>query len=140
MKKSIFFVGASLLFVAQIAVADDPKHLYEATQADPALKASFAKIVEPVVKESPWVSDYGTTAPPVDESIDDIAYQIYWGCKPKDCISESYTVAYDPAKKEVVAGAFVRSSFDGPHVQKSEITWLGQTDWDLAKLIGKYLY
>lgn len=140
MKSPTLMIAAALLFATQSVAADEPKHLYEAAQADPALKSAFADIISPVAKESPWLADYGTTAPPVDETIDDTSYEVYWGCKPKDCISESYTVAYDPKKKEMVAGAFVRNTFDGPIVTGSEIIWLGKTDWDLAKLIGNYLY
>jgi|SRR5690625_3513291 len=140
MKIKILFAAATLLLSSQAVLADEPKHLYEAAQANPALKTAFATLMETIVKDAPWVSNYGTTAPPVQGTIDDVTYQIYWGCKPKDCIRESYTVAYNPKTKEIVAGAFVRNQFDGPIVQHSKITWLGKTDWDLAKLLGPYLY
>src|SRR5690625_5770073 len=54
-------------------------------------------------------------------SIDDTSYEVYWGCKPKDCISESYTVAYDPKKKEMVAGAFVRNTISRSEEHTSEL-------------------
>ncbi|HLS51487.1 MAG TPA: Ivy family c-type lysozyme inhibitor [Burkholderiaceae bacterium] len=140
MKSLQFFAAALLLISPQLSAADEPKHLYEATQADPALKKAFAELVKPVAKDAPWLSNYGTTAPPVDKTLDDTSYQIYWGCKPKDCIRESYTVVYNPKTQEMVAGAFVRNEFDGPMVKNSQTTWLGKTDWDFAKFIGPYLY
>lgn len=126
------------VYVAQ--AEEGPQHLYEAAQANPALKSAFEQIMAPVVKASSWLESYGTTAPPTVETLDNVDYSVYWGCKPHDCISESYVVMYDPTSKEIVAGAFVRNTFDGPNVIKGETTWLGKTDWDKAKVLGKYLY
>jgi|SRR5690625_3287250 len=135
------FLVLVLFFGVQVSKADEEQnHLYEAAQANPALKSAFEEIIGPVVKESSWLKDYGTTAPSTVEFIDDDEYDVYWGCKPKDCISESYTVMYDPKSKKIVAGALVRNTFDGPNVVAGEVTWLGEADWERAKVLGKYLY
>ena len=137
----VFLLGAPLTLGIQAVKADtQPQHLYEAAQENPALKAAFEEIMAPVVKASPWLKSYGTTAPPTAETIDTTDYKVYWGCKPHDCISESYAVLYEPVSKKIVAGAFVRNTFDGPTVVKADVSWLGETDWDRAKVLGKYLY
>src|SRR5690554_3255568 len=65
------FLIPSLLLGVQMAHAEEgQRHLYEAAQADPALKSAFEKITAPVVKESSWLSHYGTTAPPTIETVD----------------------------------------------------------------------
>jgi len=115
-------------------------HMYEAAKADPALAAEFQRITKPVATDSPWVLSFGTTSPSTTESIDGKAYDVFWGCKPHDCVSESYAVMYDRSAKRITAGAFVRNVYDGPSLTESRITWLGQTEFDFARTLGKYLY
>lgn len=127
--------GSSLANAEQAGV-----HLYEASKADPALSAEFQRIIKPVATESPWALSFGTTSPSTTESVDGKAYEVFWGCKPHDCISESYVVMYDRSERRIIAGAFVRNVYDGPALNESRITWLGKTEFDSARALGKYLY
>jgi len=130
-----------LVFGGQIASADEPPlYLFEAVENDKALKRSFNKIMAPVSKRSTWVKNYGTASPAKTEIIDNTEYQIFQGCKPHNCTSESYAVLYNPKTKKVEAGAFVRNRFKGTNLKKGVIIWLGKTDWDQARVISKYLY
>ncbi len=116
------------------------QHMYEAVKTDPALAAEFARIMKPISATASWVDSFGTTAPSTLETVDEQAYSVYWGCKPHDCIAESYVVMYNLRTKEIAAGAFVQNNYDGPNLTMSNITWLGKTDFDLARALGKYLY
>lgn len=142
--KTSFFTAAVIfnlsLLSGGVAVADEPQHLYEAAQANPDLQAGFADLVAPVIEKAPWLKDYGTTAPPTKISLNDTDYAIYWGCKPHDCTTESYTVAYDIKAKKMVGGAFVSNQLSGSDASISTIQWLGSTDWDLVKALSPYLY
>lgn len=140
---------APRLFIAALCLAagspfahaaDDAPHLYDAAKADAALSAEFQRVTAPIVQQAPWVRTFGTTAPAATESLDDRSYDVFWGCKPHDCISESYVVMYDRQAKRITAGAFVRNTFSGPKLTSSGITWLGQAEVDEARLLGKYLY
>lgn len=133
-------IGAPLLLTVSTVQADDSQHLYEAAQANPDLKAAFADLIAPVAKKAAWIQEYGTTAPPTKVTVDETDYAVYWGCKPKDCTTESYTVAYDTKAKKMVGGAFVSNQLSGPNASTSSIQWLGATDWDLVKALGPYLY
>ncbi len=115
-------------------------YLYEAAQADPALAAEFKRVMEPLLPNASWLESFGTTAPPTSETVDGKTYTVYWGCKPHDCIAASYVVMYNPQAKQITGGAFLQNNFDGPNLIKSDITWLGKTDFDAAKVIGKYFF
>jgi len=115
-------------------------HMYEAAKADPELARGFAQAAKPVIGAAPWVSNYGTTSPAEREEIDGRSYLVFHGCKPHDCITESYTILYDPAGRRIHGGAFVRSEYDGAILTGSRITWLGKTEFESASVIGKYLY
>lgn len=116
-------------------------YLFEAAQTNLNLASSFKKIIAPVAEQAPWLLSYGTGSPAEAEKIDNTDYLVFWGCKPHSCTSESYVVLYEPKSKEVVAGAFVHNNFaDNTNLKNSEITWLGQPDWDQARLLGRYLY
>src|SRR5690625_1617755 len=139
-------LGLPLLF-SGVAVAESAKetqneltYLYVAAQSDPAIKDGYQALMKPLLDEYAWLSAYGTTTPGVVESLDDKNYEIYWGCKPHDCVVQSYAVMYDPEEKEMVAGAFVENSYDDNLLLKAEIFWLGHTDLDKARVLGKYLY
>lgn len=123
-----------------VNAAETDLHLYDAAKADPALAGEFKRIMAPIAKQSSWVQSYGTTSPLVIDSLDEKKYQIFSGCKPHDCITESYVVMYDQQAKRITAGAFVRNTFSGPDLKKSAITWLGKGDLDAARVLGKYLY
>lgn len=132
--------SAPLLLNALTVQADEAQHLYEAAQANPALQTAFAELVAPVIEKAPWLKEYGTTAPPTKVTVDETDYLVYWGCKPHDCTSESYTVAYDTQAEKIIGGAFVSNQLSGPNANTSTIQWLGKTDWDLVKALGPYLY
>jgi hypothetical protein len=114
--------------------------MYEAAKADPALASEFQRITKPIATGSPWVLSFGTTSPSTTESVDGKTYDVFWGCKPHDCVTESYTVLYDRNAKRITAGAFVRNTYDGPILTESRITWLGKTEYDSARTLAKYLY
>src|SRR3546814_20244249 len=73
--------GSSLANAEQAGV-----HMYEAAKADSALSAEFQRIIKPVATESPWALSFGTPSPSTTESVDGKAYDVFWGCKPHDCI------------------------------------------------------
>lgn len=130
------------LAIAPLPSSAEPagKHISEAAAADSALAAEFKRIMAPVSSSSAWVEFFGTTAPATLETVDGKAYSVYWGCKPHDCITESYVILYSQENRTISAGAFVRNDYDGPQLMKSDITWLGQADLDSARALGKYLY
>lgn len=128
------------LAVPATHAAQAGQHMGEAAQADPELSAEFQRVMRTMLASAPWVESYGTTSPSATETIDGHAYEVYWGCKPHDCVSESYVVMYSPDDKIIVAGAFVRNRYEGPDLAESRITWLGKTESDTARVLGKYLY
>lgn len=130
------------LAIAPLPSCSEPagKHISEAAEADSALAAEFKRIMTPVSSSSSWVESFGTTAPATLETVDGKAYSVYWGCKPHDCITESYVILYSQDTKTISAGAFTRNDYDGPQLIKSDITWLGQADLDSARALGKHLY
>ncbi|HEY9280696.1 MAG TPA: Ivy family c-type lysozyme inhibitor [Eoetvoesiella sp.] len=143
MLKAFFISALSLCFAAgvpTVSAEQSGMHMYEAAKADPALSAEFQRITKPVATESPWVLSFGTTSPSTIESVNGQAYDVFWGCKPHDCITESYAVLYDRNAKRIMAGAFVRNMYNGPALTESHITWLGRTEFDYARALGKYLY
>lgn len=149
MKKSKQLLTALMLSLGvgtvAAAGADEPTrsnspYLFEAVQKDAALKAAFAQAIEPELSTSPWLSEYGVASPAVSQTIDNVQYQIYSGCKPHDCPSESYAVMYDPQSQRIVAGAVVRNHFDQNQLGQSTVQWLGQTDWDQARALSHYLF
>jgi hypothetical protein len=115
-------------------------HMYEAAQSDAALADGFRRITRPLIKKAPWLKSFGTTSPSTSETISGKTYQVFHGCKPHDCITESYTIMYDPQAKRIVAGAFVRNTFKGPVLTGSRIKWLGRTEFETATTLGKYLF
>jgi len=144
------FLTASLaaLAVGAPAHAADPKpaalgadmHMGEAAGAFPSLARSFHTLTAPLAKAAPWLKTYGTTMPSSAISVDDKNYVIFQACKPHDCISQGYAVLVDTASNTVVGGAFVDSTFDGPRITSSQITWFGEVEWDQAVQLGQYLY
>ncbi|NYT85811.1 Ivy family c-type lysozyme inhibitor [Pollutimonas harenae] len=138
---SIALLALPLTIFSQIGSAEQTdKHLYAAAKADPALSAEFERVMMPFSSNSPWVKSFGTTAPATTETVDGQTYDVYWGCKPHDCITESYVVMYKQSTKKITAGAFLQNSYDGPNLTKSRITWMEKTDTDSARALGKYLY
>lgn len=138
---TISLLALPFAILAQTANAEQTgKHLYEAAQADPALSAEFKRVMKPFFSSSSWVESFGTTAPPTTETVEGQTYEVYWGCKPHDCIAASYVVMYNRGTKKITAGAFLQNNYDGPNLTKSSITWLGGTDFESARVLGKYLY
>lgn len=137
---NLFALALSLAAASPLYAEQSGTHMYEATKADPALASEFQRVTKPVATESPWVLSFGTTSPSTTESVDGKTYEVFWGCKPHDCVTESYTVLYDRNAKRITAGAFVRNIYDGPTLTESRITWLGKTEYDSARAMGKYLY
>lgn len=131
---------SSAIFIQAANAEPAGKHLYEAAKADPTLAAEFDRAMKPFFSSSAWVESFGTTAPPTTEKVNGQSYDVYWGCKPHDCVSESYVVMYNPEAKQITAGAFLRTEFDGPNLTASNITWVEKTDFDAARVLGKYLY
>lgn len=129
-----------VIFTLSANAGQTGKHMYEAAKADPALSAEFKRIMKPFISTSSWVESYGTTSPSTIETVDGKTYEVYWGCKPHDCITESYVVLYSQQTRKITAGAFLQNSYDGPNLTKSAITWLEKTDFDSARVLGKYLY
>ena len=143
MLKAIYVsvVALPLAFAVPATFAEQTgQHMGEAAQADPELSAEFQRVMRSMLASALWVESYGTTSPSTAETMDGRAYEVYWGCKPHDCVSESYVVMYSPADKTIVAGAFVRNRYEGPDLAESRITWLGKTEFDAARVLGKYLY
>jgi hypothetical protein len=114
-------------------------HLYEAAKTDSALAKAFASVMKPVLKGSVWVKTYGTTAPSAVETMDDRTYIVFQGCKPHDCVTESYAVMYEQATGKIYA-VFVKNGYDGPALKGSRLTWLGKPEFDQARVLGKYLF
>lgn len=115
-------------------------HMGEAAGAFPALATSFQALTAPLADAAPWLKNYGTTMPSSAATLDGKDYVIFQACKPHDCISQGYAVLVDPANNTVVGGAFVDSTFDGPRIVESKITWFGKVEWDQAVLLGQHLY
>src|SRR5690606_6869917 len=103
------------------------EHMYEAAKTDKALTAEFKRIMDPLSSKATWVESFGTTAPSTIETVDNKIYQVFWGCKPHDCTTESYVVMYNQETKKITAGAFLKNNYDGPNLTESRITWLGNT-------------
>ncbi len=138
-KTSVFC--ALLILATQTACAvSDPTHLGEAAQKSSALQKSYQQLTAPLLDAAPWLANYGTTAPASAASLDNTDYLIYWGCKPHDCISQSYALLYDIKQDKLVAGAFVDNQSAGPNMDTSSITWLGQTSFDQARILAQHLF
>jgi|GEM_PF-756343 len=140
---NIAAIGAYAQPVAQVAQREALQpgfDMYMASKADPMLAREFARVTEPIIRSAPWVSAYGTTSPSTMEELEGRSYYVFHGCKPHECILESYTVLYDASAKRITAGAFVQNEYDGALITKSRITWLGTPDFDSVEVLGKYLY
>ncbi|MGB6103560.1 MAG: Ivy family c-type lysozyme inhibitor [Pusillimonas sp.] len=142
LKASNFFALALCLAASSPTVSAEQSgaHLYEAAKADPVLSTEFKHIMAPIAGKSPWVLSFGTTAPSTIETVDGKTYDVFWGCKPHDCVTESYAVLYDRNAKHIQAGVFVRNNYDGPTLTESQIIWLRDAELDYARALGKYLY
>lgn len=132
-------VSLALSCSSALAQENQAPYLADQTQSHPALEQQYLALVQPLVEQSPWLSHYGTTSPGVAVQLDNKPYTVYWGCKPHNCISESYALLVD-ASNQLLAGGFIRNTFDGPKVSHSNITWLGDTQWDFAKVLIQHLY
>ncbi|MGE4335908.1 MAG: Ivy family c-type lysozyme inhibitor [Pigmentiphaga sp.] len=140
--------GLAAFAVGAAAHAADPKpaalgadmHMGEAARALPGLASSFQALMAPLTDTAPWLKNYGTTMPSSTTTLDGKDYVVFQACKPHDCISQGYAVLVDPDNNTVVGGAFVDSTFDGPRITESKITWFGQVEWDQAVLLGQHLY
>lgn len=115
-------------------------YLAEAVKTDKALKAEFERIIQPISQSAPWLANYGTASPASVETISNVSYDVFFGCKPHSCPEEQYVVIYDKAAKKITSGAFIQNSVDQAGIEKSLITWLGNTDPNQAQIIGKYLH
>lgn len=136
---SLFALPFALMI--QTAKAEQAaQHLYEATKTDPVLAVEFNRVMEPFFSNSPWTKSFGTTAAAAPETVDGQSYDVYWGCKPHDCVTESYVLMYHRASKKITAGAFLINDYNGPNLSKSRITWLEKTEFESARVLGKYLY
>lgn len=135
---------APILFGSTIALADtsqeEPLYLYEAAQSDLNLVSSYKKLIAPVLDQADWLVNYGTASPAQKVEVDNSEYLVFFGCKPHNCPSQSYAVIYEPKEKKMLAGALVTNNYEGQNIKSSEITWLGDTDLDLARVLGQYLY
>lgn len=134
-------VGAQA-FATSPAPQTDPlkegMHMAEAAQASPALAKDFARLTQSLKVE--WLKAYGTTSPAVVQTVDEKRYLVFQGCKPHDCTSESYVVLVHEQSQKIAGGAFVKSENDGPRFTQSHVTWFGDTEWDMAVALGKYLF
>jgi len=140
-------VAAPLLLSSTLAIADtvsgtdgEALYLYEAAQSDLNLVSSYKQLIAPVLDKADWLRGYGTASPAQVENLDGTEYWVFAGCKPHDCPSQSYVVMYDPTQKKMVAGALVTNTYEEQDIQSSQIEWLGETNLDYTRVLGKYLY
>lgn len=124
---------------AQTATKADVR-LPQLVENEPALAEDYKRVMSPLAESSSWVLQFGTTAPAAVEAIDGKEYYAFWGCKPHECTTESYVLLVDQDTHKISAGAFLHNEYDGQTLTSSEITWLGETSFDLARAMGKYLY
>lgn len=139
---SKYTLGALALVVSiGNSYAQESVYLPEAVNTDAALKADFARITAPIAKEATWITQYGTTTPAEQIELNGTTYQVFSGCKPHNCPAESYVVMYDPSKKQITAGAFVKTDYtSGDTASHTAIQWLGNTDLDHVRALATHLF
>lgn len=141
---SFFSLSAACLFSVGALNAQqvDPleNYLFDAVKKDEALAKGFKTLTEPLNKSYPWVASFGVATPANTEKVDDKQYVVYQGCKPHNCPAEAYVVVYSPTEKKMVAGAFVKNTYQDNTLHQSQITWLGQNAVDFSAVIGKFLF
>lgn len=135
----LFAVAAPVCASDQPLASLQGTHLFEAAQSDQVLAQAFAQTMEAIARTSPWVRQYGTTSPASIETIDGRSYVVFQGCKPHDCVSESYAALYDPQRGKMRA-VFVQSDYAGPSLTQSRLSWLGKPEFEHAKVLGRYLF
>lgn len=133
---TVCLIGTSL---AQAESTPD-QYISDALKDDKAFSESFTAAIQPVLGDFPWVAKGGVATPAITVQKEGNNYLLYQGCKPHDCITQSYAVLYSPDQQEVVAAAFVDNDYMDQNLVNSQILWTGSEVTGFAPVLASYLF
>lgn len=114
------------------------EYLPDIAEKNTAIAERFVHFFEPVQDNAEWVKNYGTTTPArlVTAGDPEQSYLVFQGCKPHDCMTQSYLVLYNPKSEQFEAGALRTDTLtDQGVLTETRLQWLGDASDSLAQVI-----